>query len=594
MMPRKKRKVLLITSIIVVVIIIAISIILLYLTTDMFKSNSTLFAKYMGQNVENISSVFYQNVNNQFEETLKQSKHTVETQVTANLTKDTGTTSENTDNSINKLKLKINGQVDNANSYNYQNIKLLNGDEKVAQVLYLQNDEIYGMKFKNLFNQYILINKEEIKDTAKQVGIPGADSIPDNIDIKAKINEIFNLTDEEKQILSTKYANIINSNVSKDKFSKQSNQTIQIDEKNIVANAYTLTLTKEQLNGIYIKFLEQLKEEEIIISRLNKIQELMSSNENTTDLKSRYSTYIDSIIDNINNNNIGQEETKIIVYESNRTTVKTTIQGSNYETSIEILEGKYINYILKNTENEEQTISIKYKNEGEKSQVSIENTTGEKTKKYIFELGEKIEGETCNKTVLASYVDDSNKFEFNIEQKIEIVDEFQKTVKLTDKNSINLSKLEDEQKQNVMNNVVAGLAEKLTDLTTNVIKTEDISDILKVLGFIQEPIVIEGGQVTETQRNRYNSKFEMLQANDLEKENAKELIDSLKDSLNGFEVVSNKEIRLKIEQAKSDSKAIEQLKKFIEENGGIKYNAKVEYDETTGLVNGMLLTLKKE
>ena len=52
MVTRKKRRVLIISLIIVVLVIIGIVLALLYLTTDMFKSSKTLFAKYVGQNMQ--------------------------------------------------------------------------------------------------------------------------------------------------------------------------------------------------------------------------------------------------------------------------------------------------------------------------------------------------------------------------------------------------------------------------------------------------------------------------------------------------------------------------------------------------------------
>ena len=58
MMPKKKKKILIILSIVIFLLIILTTLILLYIYTDNFKSNSTLFAKYMGQNIENIDSLY--------------------------------------------------------------------------------------------------------------------------------------------------------------------------------------------------------------------------------------------------------------------------------------------------------------------------------------------------------------------------------------------------------------------------------------------------------------------------------------------------------------------------------------------------------
>ena len=57
MMPRKKRIALAIAIPVIIVIIIITTGILLYLNTDMFKSNKTLFLKYLGENSENLKAI---------------------------------------------------------------------------------------------------------------------------------------------------------------------------------------------------------------------------------------------------------------------------------------------------------------------------------------------------------------------------------------------------------------------------------------------------------------------------------------------------------------------------------------------------------
>ena len=50
MLPRRKRRNLIITSIIILLFIIIGILVFLYITTDAFKSNDTLFVKYLAQN----------------------------------------------------------------------------------------------------------------------------------------------------------------------------------------------------------------------------------------------------------------------------------------------------------------------------------------------------------------------------------------------------------------------------------------------------------------------------------------------------------------------------------------------------------------
>ena len=57
MMTKKKRKTLLIVILMLLILIIAATLIILYLNTDLFKSNETLFFKYVGKNAQNIEEI---------------------------------------------------------------------------------------------------------------------------------------------------------------------------------------------------------------------------------------------------------------------------------------------------------------------------------------------------------------------------------------------------------------------------------------------------------------------------------------------------------------------------------------------------------
>ena len=119
MIPRKKRRLILIISIVLVLLILLTLFALVYINTDMFKSNKTLFMKYLGQNTQNMNGVYTQiSQESDYEKSLEQSKYTVNTQININNTENLGTTEENTDNIINQLKIVAEGQVDKANQYN--------------------------------------------------------------------------------------------------------------------------------------------------------------------------------------------------------------------------------------------------------------------------------------------------------------------------------------------------------------------------------------------------------------------------------------------------------------------------------------------
>lgn len=599
MMPRKKRRTIIIVSIILLLLIIAVTFILLYINTDMFKSDATLFTKYIGQNVENMG-VFYNKVGkSEYSELLQQNKYTTETQVKVNYTENVGTSSESTQNSINYLKLKMTGQTDNSNQYNYQNINLLKNDEKIAEMEYIQNENTYGIKFSDIFNQYLLADNEDLKQLFQKAGYTEEQlaNIPDKIEFDNDLKGIFQFSEEEKQNIKTKYINIVNSNVSKDNFSKQRNQTIQIDGKNINANAYVLTLTKEQLNHIYIKILEEIKQDEIILSKIDEVQAVLEkyqSDENMN-LREQFLEKIETLITDITKNNIGQDEAKIVVYENNQTTISTRITSQDYEIYIDLLSYQaedYIQLSYKGTiSGKEQEQVITYKNTNEETSASFKNTKNGKTMEYSLVFSNKIDGNNCTRNIVAKYEDDSNRVEAIIEQKIDIVDSFENEETLNDENAINLSNLEAEQVKAVLDRVNSDVSEKIDELTTTVVKMEDLREILKTVGFVKEEQVIQAMGVTETERNRFNSKFEILQGDNLQSESVLKLIDAIKENLIDMEVVTNTELKLKLDRFNKNEEVATTLSSFVEERKDKRYNAKVEYDESTGLVSDIVLTM---
>ena len=170
--------------------------------------------------------------------------------------------------------------------------------------------------------------------------------------------------------------------------------------------------------------LEEVKQDEIIFSRIDKIQELLEKYQpsETMNLREQFISEIEELITDITKNNIGQDETKIIVYENNRTTIKTTIQHPDYEISIELLSNAtedYIQVTYKDVVFEKEQV-ITYKKENEETSAILKHIEEGKTVEYSLVINEKIEGNNCTKEIVAKYEDDSNRVEATIEQKINI------------------------------------------------------------------------------------------------------------------------------------------------------------------------------
>ncbi len=598
MMTKKKRITIIIVLIVLLVIILSATLVLLYMCTDMFKSNQQLFAKYIGKNVENLGTIYETVGKSEFQELLEQNKYTTSTEVKINYKENIKTSSENTQNSINKLRLKIDGQTDKNAQYNYQDVNLTSDNQEVMEIEYLKNQDVQSIRFTDLFEQFISSENGDLLETYKSIenedGI--SEYIPDEMEFNIDFKNLFEFSEEEKQNITEKYVGILNNKVSKDKFSKQANQNIQVNNQNIKANAYVLKLTKEELNNIYIEILEELKQDEIILSKLDNIGESLSEyNFSDTNLRDEFIDNIDNTISEIMRNNIGQDESNIIVYENRRKTVKTVIQSPDYEITIEMLpnsQNSYMQVLYRDmTEKNEQKQVFTYEKTDGETNITLENTMDDIITNYTISIVESIEENHCDRDISIKYENDKDIVEAIVNQSTDIVNSFTNTITLNDENNINLSNMDDESAKKLLETVSTGVAGKINEITTTVINVEDFTKIFKAIGLIQETTKIQSEGITETEKTRFNSKFEILQGDKIESSNMLSLVNAIKDNLVTVKAISSNQIELQLDRLNNDEQAIDQLTTFIEENKQYKYDVKLVYDEETGLASSIILTV---
>ena len=604
MIPRKKRRMIIIISVILVLLIILTAFLIVYINTDMFKSNKTLFEKYFSKNVENVNQMYTSLASKtDYENSLEQNKYTVNTQINVNNTENIGTTEENTDNVINQLKIVADGQVDIANQYEYQDMNLYKNDESILELEYIKDENLYGIRFTELFQQFLLAENSNLQELFSNLGYSQEQvaNIPNEISLD--LSQI-QLSDEEKTTFSNRYLEIIKNNLADKTFSKEENQNIEIDGKSVQVNEYSVTLTKEQLNNLYLAILEQLKNDDIILGKLDGLQSVFDSlnqlnvnesdenQENIQNVKDSFVTEIDNIIGQINQSNIGQDETKIVVYENMKNTVRTAIQTPEYEINFDYLstsEEKFMQLQRVTTDNKSEQI-VNLKKTSNNIEMNLENTEDGDTRTITLKQSKEINGNMMNKNLTIQSGTLDNKVEAIISQKIQTVNQFENEVVLGDDNAINLSTLDAEQLQSLLSTVTEGVNNKFTEVQ-NQINTDEITQVLINAGVVQEDNTLQASGVTEAERNRYNSQFEILKGQDLDADRVIEVFNAINDYISNYEVVSGTELRVMLDRNNKNEDAITTLTNFIEENGNEKYTIDFEYDETTGLVSNLFLTI---
>ena len=600
MMTKKKRRAITISIALIVILLILLVVGILYLKTDLFKSNQVLFAKYMGQNIENMQGYFENFTNSNISRELEGSKYVTNGKLEIKHTKNLGTTLENTDSDINNLKITIDGTSDKQSNYSYNNVKLYKADENIAGLEYLNENNLYGVRFSDLFKQFTLINNQDLKNLFQNLGYTDEEleNIPNNIELNYEniLNNIW-FSSEELEVLKNKYITEISSNLEKAKFSKQTNQILNINNTQYKTNLYTLTLTKEELNNMYINILEKISQDEIILNKIAEINDYINvynliSKQETVDLKKQFTEQINLLIENIRKNNIGGDETKIKVYEYKGKTLETIIETPNYKVDIETQDD---NYLKATVEKEKKSTIVELKKENNKTDLTIKNSDESgQTDSTIFSNNFEISEKTINSNTSIRYETLNDKVEMNYKNEINKVDSFDNIITLDDKNSIIFNELEKDYLSNIINNIKQGIQNEKADLESK-LSFEDVLDTFKVLGIVKEKTKIEANGITETERTRYNAQFELYKNQTLDEEKMKEFITAITNNIGGVEVSSNNQFKIKITTEEKDDNAIASLNQYMEENrNDVNYKVDIEYEEQTGLASYYVITLEEK
>lgn len=591
MVTKKKKITIAIIIVILIILIISGICIALYINTDMFKSSRVLFAKYIGQNLENIKSLENVLENTSYDEMLNNNFYNTNIEANVKYTENVGTSSENSDNSINQLKVTLEGQTDKVNGYDYENLKLLKNEEPVTQIEYLQSENNYGIRFTDLYNQYLVSKNSNIKEILKSIGYTEEQlkNIPGNIENKEILNEI-KLTQEELNTLKEKYVGIIGNNLSEENFSKENKQIVTINEQNFDANAYVLTITKEQLNNIYINLLQSIEQDDILLGKIDILQNNIDEIgiENTSiNLKEELIKNIDLTIQKIKQNNIGADTTRIIVYESDGITIRTRIETNNYQTNIDYIkieENAFGQILVTNGETEKykftlnnnlNSLSIEAKDNVEMSSIELQRT-------------EELNGNNRNRQYNIIYNVEDKKVELNLDEKIEIV-ESDDIQSFNEENSIKIDALKE---QGTINTVKESIDNKIEEVKQE-IQYQDIEQMLIDIGLIQNSTILNSEGITETEKNRFNSNFELLKGENLSGEKVLQTIQVIKGNIDDIDIISDTELKIGIVRNGGNDEIVETLTEFFTVNSRKNYNVSIEYDEN-GLVNQLVLTLVEE
>lgn len=604
MMPRKKRRLLLILSIIVILIILAIAYIVVYQKTDMLKTNDVLFNKYATQIFQNMEPTFNQDNMLEMLDVLEKNKLSTETTFKVNYKED-----NDESNTINKVEMSINGQEEKNENYNYKNVKIKDSDNDLMGFECINEQDVKAVRLDKI-KQFLSTEKDD----------NGISELNDLVNLK--IEGTFGISDEQVKKISEKYLNIIKNNISNATYSKKKGVTLEIDGKRYDTNSYSMTITKEKFNDVYIKVLEEIKKDDDILSWLDNIDKKINEyyqvikRDETSNKKDEFVEKVENEIQDIQNSNIGNDERTITVYENQKRAISISIDTEEEKSGIDVINTSKTNYIniLKDEKNkdDDQKNSIDFKIERNKDtnnnsiKVDYTKTTDGKEIKNNFTIDEKMENSKVTSNVTWNRKYEKNSLNVSLVSNIDIVNDFENKIELKDnKDNILFDKLNDEQKENVKNSMNNNWNNQSEQLKT-VITYEQIQTILRNMKIIKNEAenISSEGTTTEAEKTRFNSGLELFAGEKISEERIEDLINTAKNNLEDIKITkydeeSNSEKKDPLEYKlviKKDAKNEELANKFItyiKEKGNGTYTVTMEYDQESGLINNIYIKLEK-
>lgn len=321
----KKKAIIISIIIVVLVIFLIVGGLFLFLATDLFKSNETLFLKYAANQYDQLVSEVANAQTQDIINTSKQTPYETNATLTLNYEDKDGEAIEESE----KTKINITTREDKVNEKQYANVKIDYDKQNLIDLYYTKSNDIYALKWEEVVLKYFVgIENKDLKEFAKKLGVQNTENIPDEIKDIDYLS-ILELTEQEKQHIITTYSEVLLKNISKDKYTKQKGMPILKNGVNYNTTSYRLDLSEQDIRNIEIKMLETLKQDSITLNLITTKAKMMNLSENYTSIN-ELTKNIEELIKEINLSQIDNSKgLSIVVYEYKGQAIQTELIFKN-------------------------------------------------------------------------------------------------------------------------------------------------------------------------------------------------------------------------------------------------------------------------
>lgn len=353
MKPNKlKRNLIIIFSIIIV---LALTILVLYMTTDIFRTKRGAFFRYAMQIPEIFDVLDTEEEYQTFQKTKQSNTYTTTGEMKI-------TSSENiADESIlSKLSMTVFGKTNNKTEQSNYDVSIKSDNTELFNTTIARDKNLFGFYSSQIADGYIVFRNDNLTDFASKINLGNAENVPNQIMFfnKDKILEVSNI---EKRHLE-EYIKMIRNQAPDTSYSKNTGEKIEIEGQKYNTTSYTLSLNSKQNSDLQISLLSEMVQDSIMMNFITSKCVLLNLNTDFTDINTLNSKMKERI-EALKSNPELAGDFSITVYEYRQNNIQTKIQMGNKTITISQINNDEDNFVVIKVEEEnEPTFNIKVEN----------------------------------------------------------------------------------------------------------------------------------------------------------------------------------------------------------------------------------------
>lgn len=456
-----KHKKIMIILVIVAILVATGAIGVLYVKTDLFKTNEQLFFKYLFK-----TKLIDDEITKKYEtviQNINSSNYSSNGNINCSIAVNNNTT--NIANIQNLFSIKYNTLQNKTLNQSYADFAVASDNRDMITFRYLKDNNIYALKSDSIINKYLAVQNSNLRELATKLEIQNAQKLPDSIP-QMSLEEFFKADEETLKNMISTYSKVLTNKLESNNFSRTTNSD--------GTKSIELSLTQQEVANIIKAILETIKNDETTLNLIIEKASLLQYELNIDSLK----TSIQEQIDEITNTNysIDADFIKITITENGKETVKVEFQAmikntandkqtekieKQYYCSIDLMERDKRTIIIKDNEgnNIKQDITFSYNESAITANIDLfhldeNNQIKNNVGKIQYQINHYADDEVNQNIVVALSTEDNNIIQISIDNIIRLKQDIQ-IEKITNENALLLNNLSKEDLNNLLERIIS-------------------------------------------------------------------------------------------------------------------------------------------